>query len=109
MVYTSVVQLSTFRPNLWIHNRFHFILGKGGYISKKKNQSTIVVSYNFYFIFPSFTSYEYSNFQFLKHDRYVQWLCMQNFQIWLLRRLQANLPKQKQHKNNPKQSNFWGN
>jgi len=31
---------------------------------------------------------------------------MQNFQIGLLKRLQANLAKQKQHKQNPKQNNF---
>jgi hypothetical protein len=36
-------------------------------------------------------------------------LCMQNFQIWLLKGLQANLAKQKQHKQSPKQSNLQGN
>jgi hypothetical protein len=91
------------------NNKFHFILGKEGYISRKKNQSTIIAVYNYFYFFPSSTGYEYSNFHFLKHDRYAQWLCMQNFQIWLLRRVQANLPKQKQHKHNPKQSNSQGN
>ncbi len=43
-------------------------------------------------------------FSFWKHGKYAQrLLCMQNFQIWLLERLQDNLAKQKKHKQNPKQ------
>jgi hypothetical protein len=75
----------------------------------KKIQSTTVAGYKLLLFSPSSTSYEYSNFQFLKHGRYAQRLCIQNFQIWLLKRLQANLAKQKQHKQNPKQSNLQGN
>jgi len=43
----------------------------------------MVADYKFFIFFPSSTNYEYSNFQFLKHDKYAQGLCMQNFQIWL--------------------------
>jgi hypothetical protein len=75
----------------------------------KKIQSTIIAGYKFLFLFPSSTNYEYSNFQFLKHNGYAQRLCMQSFQIWLFRKLQAKLPKQKQHKQNPKKSNLQGN
>jgi hypothetical protein len=73
-------------------------LGKERYVSPKKNQSTTVAGYKLFYFAPSSTGYEYSNFQFLKYGRYAQSLCVQNFQIWLLKRLQANLAKQKQHK-----------
>ncbi len=74
----------------------------------KKNQSTTVAGYKLFYFSPSSTGYEYFNFQFLKLGGYAQRLCMQNFQIWLLKKLQANLAKQKQHKQNPKQSNLQG-
>ncbi len=64
----------------------------------QKNQSTTVVGYKYFYFSPLSTSYEYSNFQFLKHVEYAQRLCMQNFQIWLLKRLQSNIAKQRQHK-----------
>jgi hypothetical protein len=49
------------------------------------------------------------NIPIFKIGRYAQRLCIPNFQIWLLKRLQANLAKQKQHMHNPKQSNLQGN
>jgi len=45
-VQTSVVRLSTSKPNLWIPIiDFISFLGKEGYVSPKKNQSTTVAGY----------------------------------------------------------------
>ncbi len=46
-----------------INDRFYFILGKEGYVSKN-NQSTMVAGYKFLFLFPSSSGYEYFSFSF---------------------------------------------
>jgi len=60
------------------NNIFYFIWAKKDMYLKKK--STIIANYKYFFPRSSL-GYEYSNFQFLKHDGYAQRLCMQNVQI----------------------------
>jgi hypothetical protein len=59
-------------------------LNKKGYVFFKKNFFFYSSQLHIYFLKDFFASYVYAGFQFSKHGRYAQKICISNFQVYCL-------------------------